>query len=78
MLTQSSTIVPDKTDSGWNTTHGEWQKGYYLWIRTAITYSNDKIEYTEPYCDSSWQAAADGVLSLSERIDGVDELINSL
>lgn len=78
LLTQSSTIVPDKTDSGWNTTHGEWQKGYYLWIRTAITYSNDKIEYTEPYCDSSWQAAADGVLSLSERIDGVDELINSL
>jgi hypothetical protein len=49
-----------------------------LWIRTAITYSNDTTEYTDPYCDSSWKAAADGVSQLSERIDGVDELIEAL
>lgn len=84
LLTESSTIVPNASDSGWSTTHGEWSEGKYLWIRTAITYYDVNAnpttwtEYTAPYCDSSWKAAADGVLSLSERIDGVDELIEAL
>lgn len=84
LMTESSTIVPDISDSGWATTHDEWSQGKYLWIRTAITYYDVNanpttwIEYTAPYCDSSWKAAADGVLSLSERIDGVDELIEAL
>ena len=78
IITKSSTVVPDKTDSKWSTTHGAWTEGSYLWIRTAITYSNNTTEYTDPYCDSSWKAAADGVSKLNERIDGVDKLIESL
>lgn len=78
IITTSSTTVPDKTDSRWSTTHGAWTEGSYLWIRTAITYSNNTTEYTDPYCDSSWKAAADGVSKLNERIDGVDSLIAAL
>lgn len=78
LLTSSADIVPDKTDSGWDYTHEPWSAGKYLWIRTEITYSNSVVEYTDPYCDSSWKAAADGVSQLSERIDGVDELIEAL
>lgn len=77
-LTQNSIEAPSETDSAWKSTPDAWASGYYLWIRTKITYSNNKIEYTIPYCDSSWKAAADGVLSLSERIDGVDNLIEAL
>ena len=78
LINKSSTTPPDKTDSGWSSSHGAWTEGSYLWIRTAITYSNGLVEYTDPYCDSSWKAAADGVSKLSERIDGVDELIEAL
>lgn len=78
IITKSSTVVPDKTDSKWSTTHGAWTEGSYLWIRTAITYSNNTTEYTDPYCDSSWKAAADGVSKLNERINGIDTLIEAL
>ena len=78
LINKSSTTPPDKTDSGWSSSHGAWTEGSYLWIRTAITYSNGLVEYTDPYCDSSWKAAADGVSKLSERIDGVEELIEAL
>jgi hypothetical protein len=78
LLTGSADNIPDKTDSGWDYTHEPWSTGKYLWIRTEITYSNGAVEYTDPYCDSSWKAAADGVSQLSERIDGVDELIEAL
>lgn len=74
----SATIVPNKTDSGWSPANPTWKEGEYLWIRTKITYSNGKIEYTDPYCDSSWKAAVDGVLQLNERINGVDDLIEAL
>jgi hypothetical protein len=75
--------VPDKSNSNWSTTHEAWSDGKYLWIRTAITYYNPvtdetTIEYTDPYCDSSWKAAADGVMTLKERIDNADKLIAQL
>lgn len=84
LMSDSATTVPDNTDSNWGSTYEQWTTGKYLWIRTKITYSDPTatpstwVEYTAPYCDSSWQAAADGVLSLSERIDGVDELLEAL
>jgi hypothetical protein len=84
LMSDSATTVPDNTDSNWGSTYEQWSTGKYLWIRTKITYSDPTatpstwVEYTAPYCDSSWKAAADGVLSLSERIDGVDELIEAL
>lgn len=77
-INKSSTTPPDKTDPEWSSSHGAWEEGNYLWIRTVITYSNGTVEYTDPYCDSSWKAAADGVSKLNERINGVDELIATL
>lgn len=77
-INKSSTTPPDKTDPEWSSSHGAWEEGNYLWIRTVITYSNGTVEYTDPYCDSGWKAAADGVSKLNERINGVDELIATL
>lgn len=83
IITDKKDQTPDKTDSGWSTSQGVWEKGKYLWIRTAITYYNPAtketiVEYTDPYCDSSWEAAADGIMTLEERIDNADKLIAQL
>lgn len=41
----------------WTDEMPDWSPGYYLWTRTKITYTNpDSVEYTEPICDSSWEA----------------------
>lgn len=34
-----------------------WESGKYIWTRSKIVYINpSSIEYTEPQCDSSWEA----------------------
>lgn len=43
-----------------------WVPGKYLWIRDKVTYTNpESTQYTEPYCDSSWEAVKD----LEEIVD---------
>ena len=42
--------------SGWSYDPPSWSYGTYLWIRNEITYSNNNVETTRPYCDSSWSA----------------------
>lgn len=46
--------------TGWSTTQPTWEYGKYLWIRNKITYNNPtSVEYTEPYCDTTWEAIED-------------------
>lgn len=78
ILSSSSTSAPAQNDSGWSPNNPVWVENQYLWIRTKITYSNGNEEYTEPYCDSSWKVAADGVSTLTERLDNADKLIEAL
>ena len=66
ILSSSSTNAPAQNDSGWSPNNPTWVENQYLWIRTKITYSNGNEEYTEPYCDSSWKIAADGVSTLGK------------
>ena len=35
----------------------QWQPGLYVWTRSAITYSDGSTDYTQPYCDTGWEAA---------------------
>lgn len=78
ILSSSSTSAPAQNDSSWSSNNPTWVENQYLWIRTKITYSNGNEEYTEPYCDSSWKIAADGVSALTERLDNADKLIEAL
>ena len=78
ILSSSSTSAPAQNDSGWSSNNPAWVENQYLWIRTKIGYSNGNEEYTEPYCDSSWKVAADGVSTLTERLDNADRLIEAL
>lgn len=52
-----STSKTTQTGGSWVTTMPEWVSGKYLWTRSKIVYSNPSgTEYTEPTCDSSWEA----------------------
>lgn len=53
-----STSKETPTGGEWSTTTPTWSSGMYVWTRSKIEYSNPtSIEYTEPLCDSSWEAA---------------------
>ena len=46
-----------QTGGSWVTTMPTWSSGKYLWTRNKIVYSNpSSTDYTEPICDSSWEA----------------------
>lgn len=78
MLSTDSNIAPDPSNEKWSTTNPTWQQGNYLWIRTKITYSDNGVEYTSPYCDSSWKAAADGVAGLNKDIESINSAMNKM
>lgn len=55
-----STSKTSAPTTGWSEITPEWEAGYYVWTRTKIVYNNPtSIEYTTPYCDSSWEAIDD-------------------
>lgn len=53
----SSTSSTEQVDGAWNTIMPEWSIDRYLWTRNKIIYKNPTAtEYTDPICDSSWEA----------------------
>lgn len=52
-----STSKTTQTGGSWVETMPTWAVDTYLWIRNKIIYKDPaSTEYTEPYCDSSWEA----------------------
>lgn len=51
-----STSSQAPTGGAWLFTMPEWEVGKYIWTRSKVTYSDGDVDYTEPYCDSSWTA----------------------
>lgn len=47
---------------GWQTTAPKWRKGYYIWTRTHVYYTNGKEKITTPMC-----------LSTAKSIDHIEE-----
>lgn len=78
MLSTDPINAPDASNEKWSTTNPSWEKNTYLWIRTKITYSDNGVEYTSPYCDSSWKAAADGVAGLNKDIESINSAMNKM
>ena len=55
-----STSKEEPIGGAWITTSPAWSSGLYVWTRSKITYKNpSSVEYTEPICDSSWEAVND-------------------
>ena len=52
-----STSKDSPTGGLWSSTAPTWSNGMYVWTRSKIVYKNPvSTEYTEPICDSSWEA----------------------
>lgn len=51
-----STDLPPATSELWKTEPDPWAMGKYMWTRTKIEYTEGEPMYTEPYCDSGWEA----------------------
>ena len=55
-----STSKDKPTGGSWSSVPPEWENGKYIWTRNKIVYRNpDRVEYTTPVCDSSWEAVND-------------------
>lgn len=63
-----------QTDGSWiDNTAPSWEAGKYMWTRNKIVYSNpSSTVYTEPYCDTSWEAANEVRTELSVRADEIE------
>ena len=60
-----STSKDTPTGGSWGSLMPAWSEGKYLWIRNKITYTSGDTAYTQPYCDTGWEAAVvvDGKLT---------------
>ena len=56
-----STRKTSPTGGAWSDYPYSWSSQKYIWTRSKITYSSGSplTAYTEPYCDSSWEAVND-------------------
>ncbi|MFI3207388.1 MAG: hypothetical protein R3Y33_09070, partial [Clostridia bacterium] len=58
------------TGGSWQETSPTWETGMYIWTRSKIVYENpSSTEYTEPLCDSSWEAVDDLSTQLTPLIE---------
>ena len=55
MDTKEQQEIPS-SDIGWETTPPRWSQGKYIHTCSKITYTSNRVEYTKPMCDSSWEA----------------------
>ena len=63
-----------QTGGSWiDNTAPSWEAGKYMWTRNKIVYSNpSSTVYTEPYCDTSWEAANEVRAELSVRAEEIE------
>ena len=58
----SSTTAPT---TGWNTTPPTWEQGYYIWVRTTITYGDNTTTTTKPVVVTGNTGATGSGVSIS-------------
>ena len=69
-----STSKTLQVGGSWGTTMPEWSVGNYLWKRDKIVYKDPvRTEYTEPECDSSWEAVNDVEQDIKNAQDAADK-----
>ena len=59
----TSRVTPPET--GWSTDPPQWQTGRYIWQRTATTFVDGHIEYSDPVCLQNTESA--GIYLIEEQ-----------
>ena len=65
----TSKIDPPTT---WYTNYPEWERGYYIWTKSIIYYSDGTTTETTPYVDTSWEGMANLV---DNKVDNTQQAI---
>lgn len=53
----------------WTTTQPEWKLGFYIWTRSAVTYTSGETEYTDPILAQAINSANQAVSDLDNSLD---------
>ena len=61
----SGTSRTTPPETGWSTDPPQWQTGRYIWQRTATTFVDGHIEYSDPVCLQNTESA--GIYSIEEQ-----------
>lgn len=73
-----STSKDSPTGGSWSSTAPTWSNGMYVWTRSKIVYKNPvSTEYTEPICDSSWEAVNEVKDDIDNAQNTADEAMSS-
>lgn len=73
-----STSKDSPTGGSWSSTAPTWSNGMYVWTRSKIVYKNPvSTEYTEPICDSSWEAVNEVKDDIDNAQQTADEAMSS-
>lgn len=59
----------------WKNTPDKWTPGKYMWIRSAMHYTDGSTSYTEPYCDSNWNGTSNLLIGSRNYIPNSKDLI---
>ena len=67
-----STSKTTPTGGSWVEMQPSWEFGKYVWTRTKIVYKNPTAtEYTEPVCDTTWEAMQSQIDTVKESVQNV-------
>lgn len=61
----SGTSRTTPPETGWSTDPPQWQTGRYIWQRTATTFVDGHVEYSDPVCLQNTESA--GIYSIEEQ-----------
>ena len=53
----------------WTTTQPEWKLGFYIWTRSAVTYTSGETEYTDPILAQAINSANQAVSDLDNSLN---------
>lgn len=68
-----------QTGGSWVETMPSWTNGKYLWTRNKIVYKNPtSTVYTEPVCDSSYDAVNEATQEFNTKFEMTSQQINSV
>lgn len=74
-----STSKETQVDGTWVTEMPIWENGKYLWTRNKIVYKNPtSTVYTEPVCDSSYDAVNDAVEEFDSKFEITSRQISAV
>ena len=64
-------------DGAWSTAQPKWAEGFYIWIRSKITWDNSTVTYTTPVLATAVNSANQGVNDLDKKLTQ-EEIFNRL